>query len=157
MVWGDLRVECLRVIAAAVHSLPTGLLFHMSGKNRPDVWIHLLHTLRWRNLWNIEAGIYFLSDGHKKMSPVNQRAVPEGKGAINCLHLQLYMKVGPGLWIRKQWPHILYVYVCMCACKCASDFEPMCTRIFVVACAPCWDLESHTAALPSEQLGDTCK
>lgn len=113
MVWGDLRVECLRVIAAAVHSLPTGLLFHMSGKNRPDVWIHLLHTLRWRNLWNIKAGIYFLSDGHKKMSPVNQRAVPEGKGAINCLHLQLYMKVGPGLWIRKQWPHILYVYVCV--------------------------------------------
>ena len=88
-----LCVDCPWVIAAARLSFPTGLLFYMSGKNRADVWIHLLLTLRWRTYEILKEESIFYPMAIKRWVQLT-RSVPEGGSEINCLHFKLYMKLG---------------------------------------------------------------
>ncbi len=115
-------VKRLWVIAAAMHSLLTGLLFYMLVENRTDVWIHLLHTLRWRSYEILKQESIFYPMAIKRWVQLT-RAAPEGGREINCLHFKLYMKVGSGLWIRKWW-----VYLCGCG------RAGMCAYVFLDAC-----------------------
>lgn len=119
-------------------------------ENRTDVGILLLQTLKWRTYKILKKESIFYLMAIKGWVQF-KRAVPRGGRAINCLHFKLNMNVGSGLWIRKQWVYVLYVYVAVRA----WDFVRMFPHMFVVVYAPFRDLESEAVVLLGEQLGDT--